>query len=201
MYLLNRKSLYFSRVDHLEDKAEVLISDIEKEYWRNRLKNDIEPWIERERRRVFINCWIKSEHEISTMWSAYASQGTGVAIKSTVDNLIRSYQGESHISILDVDYIDHRKQTVQPSGERMNTLRFFSTKRIFYNAENEIRLIFESSKENEFDSFQIPIDINILISELRIGPNAKSDMFEMIKTIVPIYGGNFDICQSELLYP
>ncbi|MBQ9893466.1 MAG: hypothetical protein IJM35_09975 [Bacteroidales bacterium] len=51
MYLLNHGQLYFSRVDHLEDKAEVLVSDIEKQYWREALKNNLDPWIEHERKR------------------------------------------------------------------------------------------------------------------------------------------------------
>lgn len=200
MYLLNRHLLYFSRVDHLEDKAEVLVSEVEKNYWRKILNNDLEPWIHRERTRVFINCWIKSNFEISTMWSAYASQGTGVAIKTTVDRLINSYQGDKHISILDVEYIDHKSQIVQPSGAPINALRFFSTKRLFYEVEHELRLIYESLKPAELDSFQIPIDINTLVEELRVGPNASSDLLEMIKTVVPAKGGIFQVTESELRY-
>ena len=200
LYLLNRKLLYFSRMDQLEDKAEVLVSDIEKEYWKTR-DNDLEEWIAHERKRVFINCWIKSDFELSTMWSAYASCGKGVAIKTTVDRLIKSYNGEKHINILDVDYIDHRKQMVQTRGEAMNALRFFSAKRLFYRPENELRLIYESSQIDEFESFNIPININILIEELRVGPNVEPDVTEMIKTMVHVKGGTFDVKESELLYP
>ena len=201
MYLLNRRLLYFSRVDHLEDKAEVLVSEEEKRYWRDVLNNNLEQWIERERKRVFINCWIISPLEISTMWSSYASQGTGVVIKTTVDRLVSSYQGDKHISILNVNYIDHRLQSVQPYGAPDNVLRFFSSKRIFYKDEHEMRLVYESTKPEELASFQIPIDINTLIEELRIGPNAGDDMREMIQTVVHAKGGFFPVRGSELLYP
>ena len=171
--LLNSKLLYFSRVDHLEDKAEVLVSDAERQYWEKVLKIDLGSWVESERKRVFVNCWIKSKMENSVMWSAYASRRKGVVIKTTVDRLIRSYQGEKHVNILDVNYIDHRNQPVQPPNEPINVLRFFSTKRIFYEPEQELRLIYESGKVDEYDFFQIPIDINVLIEELRVGPNTE----------------------------
>ena len=200
LYLLNRKQLFFSRVDHLEDKAEILVSDVEKKYWREVLHSDPGPWIERERKRVFINCWIKSNNENSTMWSAYASQGTGVALKSTVERLMNSYEGDTHINILDVNYIDHRIQTVQIPGDVENVLRYFAAKRIFYEAEQELRLIYESPKVDEFESFQIPIDINTLIEELIIGPNVSEDVFEIIKQLIPIKDGTFTVQHSELLY-
>ena len=200
MYLLNRRKLFFSRVDHLEDKAEILVSEIEKKYWKGILHNDLEPWVERERKRIFINCWIKSNIEISTMWSAYAEQGTGVAIKSTVDRLMGSYEGDTHISILDVNYIDHRVSTVQPPGKVENVLRFFATKRIFYEAEQELRLIYESPNVDEFESFQIPIDINTLVQELIIGPNVSNDYYEIMKLLVSIKGCSFKVLNSALLY-
>ena len=200
LYLLNRKQLYFSRVDRLEDKAEILVSEMEKRYWKEVLQNDLEPWIERERKRVFINCWIKSNVENSTMWSAYAAQGTGVAIKSTVDRLMESYKGDTHISILDVNYIDHRVQPVQIPGKKENVLRYFAAKRIFYEAEQELRLIYESTKVEEFESFQIPIEINSLINELVIGPNVSKDVFDVLKLLIPIKGGTFKVRNSELLY-
>lgn len=199
-YLLNRELLYFSRVDYLEDKAEILVSDIEKEYWKDVLDNDLEPWIAYERKRIFINCWIKSNCEISTMWSAYAQQGTGVAIKTRVNKLIESYKGDEPISIIDVNYIDHKKQTVQYAGDPINVLRFFSTKRYFYEAEQELRLIYNSA-EKEFDYFTIPIVINSLIEEVHVGPNAGEDVLNVIQLVVSAKGCLFPVYSSELLYP
>ncbi len=201
LYLLNNRLLYFSRVDHLDDKAEVLVSEIEKQYWNNRYTIDIDQWVSLWRKRVFINCWIKSETELSTMWLAYASQGKGVAIKTTVDKLRSSYKGEKAICILDVNYIDYKKQTVQPAGERINTYRFFSTKRIYYEPEHEIRLIYNPPTIEEMDSFQIPVDINTLIEEVRIGPNATDDVYHAIDDLVKLKGCTFQVLQSELLYP
>ena len=199
--LLNSKHLYFSRVDHLDDKAEVLVSDAERQYWKKVLKIDLGSWVESERKRVFVNCWIKSKMENSVMWSAFASQGNGVAIKTTVDKLIRSYQGDKHVNILDVNYIDHRLQPIQPPDGPINVLRFFSTKRIFYEPEQELRLIYESSKVDEYDFFQIPIDINVLIEELRVGPNTEEDVLDMLRIMVPVKGGSFPVVRSELFYP
>ena len=142
-----------------------------------------------------------SDTEISTMWSAYAHQGSGVAIMTTVGKLIQSYTGDERVSILNVDYIDHREQVVQTSNEPINALRFFAANRIFYKPENEIRLIYESLKENEYEFFQIPVNINTLIKELRLGPNAGDDILEMIRTVVSVKGGVFPVRHSELLYP
>lgn len=201
LFLITHSLLYFSRVDHLKDKAEILVSNIEKQYWKDRFKSDLDSWIEKERKRVFINCWIKSEIEISTMWDAYASNGEGIAIKSTVNRLINSYQGEEHINILDVNYIDHKKESVHSYGECFNAHKFFSTKRILYWPENELRLIFESQRVDQFESFQIPIHLNTLIQELRIGPNVSREVFESIKKVVSTYNNDFPVLWSELLYP
>ena len=201
LYLLYNRYLYFSRVDHLDDKAEILVSEIEKQYWKKLFRTDINPWVARERKRVFINCWIKSDLENSLMWLAFASLGKGVAIKTTVERLINSYLGKKSITISDVNYIDYKKQTAQPGGEPINVLRFFSTKRHFYEAENEIRLIYESTRIDEMDSFQIPVDINTLIEEVRIGPNATDDVYSAIDDLVRLNGYTFQVLQSELLYP
>lgn len=201
LYLLNRRLLYFSRVDSLDDKAEILVSEIEKKYWKNAFKNDLDPWIARERKRVFINCWIKSDEENSLMWLAYADHGKGVVIKTTVGDLIRSYSGEDQISILDVDYIDYRGQTVQRSGERINVRRFFAAKRKPFEAEQELRLIYESSMVEEYSFYQIPVDVDVLIKELRVGPNAGEDVFSAIKTLVADAGCVFNVQYSDLLYP
>lgn len=201
LFLLNRRMLYFSRVDALEDKAEILVSDREKRYWKNELKDDLDSWIAREKQRVFVNCWIKSAHEQSTMWAAYAAGGKGVAIKTTVGELIDCYRGNLHINILDVRYIDHKIQSVQPEGEPINVLRFFSTKRIFYESEQELRLVYWANNLGQSNSLQIPIDINTLVKELRVGPNVEDDVLDMLKIMVRDKGGRFPVTPSELLYP
>lgn len=199
-YLLNQSKLYFSRVDNLEDKAEVLVSEKEKTFWKDILKDDIDKWVDFERKRVFVNCWIKSNTENSLMWSAYAEQGTGVAIKTSVSRLMKSYNGPECISILDVNYIDHKNQSVQSGDMPINVLRFFSTKRIVYQSEQELRLVFESKKSNDFHSFTIPIDINTLIEEVRIGPNVSQDMIDVIKIFIKAKGYTFKMMSSELFY-
>jgi hypothetical protein len=37
-----------------------------------------------------VNCWHMSEHESAAMWSLYVGLGQGVAIRSTIDRLLRA---------------------------------------------------------------------------------------------------------------
>ncbi len=200
LYLITQRKLYFARIDQFEDNAEVLVSDKEINYWKKLFGTDIRKWCEQERKRVFINSWIISQKEVSTMWGSYAPKESGVVIKSTVGRLQKSYLEKEPITLLDVRYINHKTQTVQPGGEPINVLRFFSTKRDVYKAENEIRLIYEAPNISDNTSFIIPIDINVLINEVHIGPNASDEFIKMIASETKRLGYDFEVTKSELVY-
>ena len=55
--------------------------------------------------------------------------------------------------------------------------------------------------QKELDYFTIPIDINTLIEEIRVGPNAGEDVLKMIQLVVSAKGCLFPVDASELLYP
>lgn len=203
LFLLINKQLYLSRVDQFSDKAEVLVTQKEVDYWNKSFHLDIKTTCETYRTTIYANCWIKSQNEVSTMWSSYASDKDGIAIRSTVKRLIDSYSGDLSVVIVDVNYIDHHLETVLPSNEPPNGIRFYTTKRLSYKAENEIRLIYDvgAANQNNNNTYHLlPIDINQLIEEIHIAPQAPASFIKDIKSLIKTYGCHALVKGSELLY-
>ena len=136
--MLTGSSLFLCRCDQFEDKAELLVSDIEREYY-NSLTPGFLKSIERLRKRFFISCWIKNENEVSTMWGAFASSSSGIAIKTNIGRLKMCYHGKRELELFDVRYINHKTEMVQPLIDRTNDYYYFITKRQFYRSENECK--------------------------------------------------------------
>jgi hypothetical protein len=104
MFLLERRALWFSRLDTLEDPYEglpprPLIDDM----WSSATKApeaDRQDRIDtaRHNTRAFgmgrevlaVSCWHASAVESAAMWSLYARMGEGIAIRTTVDRLGQS---------------------------------------------------------------------------------------------------------------
>ena len=57
----------------------------------------------------FINCWVISNVELYLMWNTYSSLDKGLAIKTTIGNLIDSLDpcDDREVFISDVNYIDY----------------------------------------------------------------------------------------------
>lgn len=178
IYLLRNKALYFNRVDNFNDNKECTLTAIDKKiiFYSENTK---EYW-ERERKRYFISCWIESDYELALMWEAYGKDG--VAIKTSVGNLINSLAVDTdHAQYLArVNYIDHQLESTQEAGKRMNVLQIPLSKRKYYEQEKEIRLLYFKSDVDDQTGISFPVDINSLITEVRVHPKAPQYFFDIV---------------------
>ena len=115
-FLLNLEELHFHRVDDFGDPFEGTVPqayhevrdlDTDDEELRKIYFKHMEDMGRRQRRYLFINCWHANENESAAMWSKYAPEGKGIAIKSTVGDLISAVSKiKRRIYISKVNYID-----------------------------------------------------------------------------------------------
>lgn len=179
--LIKNEELYFCRADLFEDKQEVTLPIIDKEFFRYSEEN--KKYWENERKRHFVNCWIESPHELSLMWTAYAKNG--IAIKSSVGNLKSSFNDSSeNIYLSRVKYIDYDNESSQDTYAPLNVLKLVFTKRSLFKQENEIRLLHSDyeNKDRDIRGKSIKVDINVLIDEIVTSPNTDDNFLDMIET-------------------
>lgn len=185
--LINNKQLYFARHDKFFDAQEGVLSNLDKRFFDNKV-----PGISSRMKCeylgcTFINCWIMSDLELYLMWTAYSSIDEGIAIKSTVGNLIDSLDSndERCIYISDVNYIDHNRQyTFDKTGGFANLLAPFFCKGQYFQQEKELRLIYsdyEIDERDRIEGVQFKVSLDILIDEIWIAPRAETWYEEVIR--------------------
>lgn len=138
-----------------------------------------------------VNCWHAKDGESAAMWKLYSSSGRGVAIKSTVGNLMDSLsESKTDVYISPVRYVDFYKKWDELSdsdreilnelfmkSEGRNLLQNAVLKRKEFSHENEIRAIttdFDNITDtgNGSGSFQnLSINPKELIDAIVLSPN------------------------------
>jgi hypothetical protein len=128
--MLDNKSLYFSRIDTLNDPFEgsytknqidIRVSKLTDEYCRKkRLTIDKEHLIKNysmsnkvQRELIYVNCWHNNEYESSAMWKSFIDGDGGIAVESSVKRLWRSLKQTNDIVFVgEVKYIDYEKEKI-----------------------------------------------------------------------------------------
>lgn len=210
-WLIAKESLYFSRLDQHDD------------WWEGSLPKN---WDIEHRRYVrftnYINCWHMNDSESDAMWKLYGnSGGETVAIKTTVDGLIKSLE-KSAIPV----YIG--KMKYEERDRPMDNLYLPVTyKRKPFRHEKELRLCVSSeSNDNPPDLTQIKqalatlgvdnlfdmeilkeigdkgipvhVDLNQLIHKVIICPNSGQSLSDSVHYIIKGRISHTRIVESEI---
>ena len=156
--LLDTESLFFTRADKFEDPYEGFIPqsimDAYKQYLNSITAENMVEIIIREnevsRKYVMCNCWHKNVVESMAMWEKYHMRNSGVAIKTTMQNMKDSLLSEYSIYIGKIEYIydnTNDNQYMQnflqsniPLDKKLTYFPYFR-KRKEYEHEQEVRLI------------------------------------------------------------
>lgn len=224
--LLQNKSLFFCRLDKLEDQFEGITSkpnfeqrvkwykhtrDVDKyfsvELTDEAILESVKKMYESEKRKKSINCincWNKYDGESVALWKIYSNFGNGIMIKSKISNLIKSLsESKEEINLSEIHYLDYDTE-VMPDGNAMYPLIH---KQKAYSYENEIRLIhqvnhtawqYDWSKEKINEGIFINADINELIDEIIIGPFSPKWMTGLVQDISTKYSLEKPITHSKL---
>ena len=225
--LLFKQSLFFCRVDKLEDKFEgtsyktnfeARIREMKQMVNSGRMTvklsdDDIlksvkedEEFEEKQRALHCINCWNKSENESAALWKIYSDFSQGIMIQSSILNIVSAFNETTEdIQISEVNYRVYNK-SVLPYG---NSNYPFLYKQKAYNYENEVRLIYsvssasnlnwqyDWSKEEVEEGLYIKVDLNKLINKIVISPYSPKWFYDLIADLINKYGLDKQIEKSE----
>jgi len=210
-----RNAFFFCRVDRFSDPFEGSIPI--KEAHRNRIQEEnikaLAETHKKFKKTTVVNCWHINENESDGMWRLYLKSNEGVAIKSTVAKIIKSFEKtKEDIYISKVRYIDYDKDIwfheIDYPYRPYNFLTPIVHKRIEFSHEAEMRLIFSmlepESDENfwikqEFEKgIFISVDMELLIEEIVLPPTSDSYVENKVKEILTKYGLNKVVRKSKL---
>ena len=163
-----------------------------------------------------MNCWHINENQSDAMWKIFLDTKNGIAIKSTVGNIIESLrESEDNINISKVYYRDFNKVTFQELMlEKKNKMSIgrsinqFNYKRTSFEHEKELRLfhvdlpiphvIKNGIPREPLTHKHIDIDISELINEIVIAPFADDWFKTMVESLTKKLNLNFKTTKSEL---
>ena len=153
-------------------------------------ENQLREFSIHQRQTTFVNCWYRNEYDSHSQWRIYGKNGIG--LQSTFEKLKRSLNKTTKsIHIFPVYYIDYDKDKI-PMGNSFFPLMH---KPIHFESEKEIRAIlyyFPNEKniiENrEKYGEKVEVDLDILIENIYLDPDAPNWYIELIEKILKKYG-------------
>ena len=200
--ILETKSLYFRRLDLLDDPHEGSL------HWLYNKDEDLQKEMVQKKKHMGVNCWHCNKEQSMAMWTLYARRQYGIAIKSTYDDFCKAITSQHKIYIGKVDYWD------KPSN--LEDIGFYSGgvlhKLPCYDYEKEVRAVVHNRSlffgKLKWDSFldegkegvNISVDLSVLIKEVYICPDSKDWFYKLVNSIVKEkYNMHFQVCPSNLL--
>lgn len=216
--LLKDRAIYLSRADRLEDPFEGSTTRLVTEERAAHLIEEgsspkfAEAWskaLRETRSYTYVNCWHLSPYESAAMWSLYARQGLGVAIRSTIprltqtltDNLVKTPE-VVHVGV--VHYIDYSTDWI-PEG---NVLWPYVHKRKSFEHEKELRVVTtilpriidgeNPVQEPSADGFLAPVDPNLLVEELYVAPGSGKWFRDVVQATTKNFGLDRQVHESSL---
>lgn len=224
LFFIDRKALFFTRVDQLEDKFEGTLSkymfnqEIEEKATgdeKARLKQQRErfaTYYESQRKRMAVNCWHMNEYESAAMWKLYIKSNEGIAIQSTYRKFVNSFHDsdEYFLWVGMVNYIDYNKEIIP----RDNFFQPYIYKRKSFEHERELRAVIARMKKvmnpdgkivKTLDLSDIPQQgVNIptkildLIESIYVSPMCEKWFEDLIRSVLEKYDIKKTVIRSSL---
>ena len=222
--LLHRESLFFCRLDKLEDQFEGTTAkanfDVRIRWYQQtnhllhqsltheEILKHVEELYEHERKLKAlncVNCWNKKNIESAALWKIYSDFSKGIMIKSSISRIEKALEEtKEDIKLSEIRYIDYNNETMLDG----NTMYPLIHKQTAYSYEDEVRLIYEVmpefgweydwTKEEVQEGFYLKTDLNELIDEVVIGPYSPEWFLKLVQDIANKYGLNKLITKSQL---
>lgn len=201
--MINSESLFFARADKFEDKFEgsyshaniTLRPKVYKDKIPERALTQLSEISKRVLRYMIINCWHINENESAAMWKLYCSDKEGIAIQSTYNRLITSFDDNPDESIYvgKVQYIDYNTEWL-PEG---NAFYPFVHKRKSFEHERELRAVIHSKELFDYGK-SVHISLDNLIENIYVAPNSRRWFIEVVKVTVERFNLHKEPLVSDL---
>lgn len=197
VWLLQKRQLWLSRVDVLDDPWEISLAGDQLEHVISR--HPISPLpssgvvretaIERSdriinawRKQTFINCWRASDYESHALWRIYCAASEGVAIQTTLGKLKASV-GDLPVYPVTYQVPGSKKQT--PTHADLVT-----KKRPMFSYEQEVRIVRFTEEKNstpEPTGLGLNWDLEKWVESIRVHPEADHSFMETVTAAVECY--------------
>ena len=220
--LIDRKALFFSKVEKLGDKFEGAPSKVNIQYAsarESRLKkifSEEQIKLRKKQNREFdavclrkwtaVNSWHMNEYESAAMWKLYLKSDEGIAIQSTFKRLAQSFNEckEHNIWIGMVKYIDYTKDEMP-----FNNIFFrITTKRKSFEHERELRAavaefplpsVKHLKNHDPFaNGLYVPVNLELLIERVFVSPTAEKWFSDLVQSVTQKYGLSKSVSRSSL---
>lgn len=219
--LLDKRALYFPRLDHL---ADALADPYEGSYpvpdydlpppdysgvvpeLRKILEVSLPTYLraesESDRKRLFVNCWHMNNDESASMWHQYGREG--VAIQSSIRRLQASFRDSpGYQYIAGVAYKDYVHDFI-PVGPREAPFWPAICKRKSFSEEAELRVLMleeqaDNVRERRGDHGVFALcDLGILIEQIFVAPESGDAFRTEVARLVARHDLSLDIRLSTL---
>lgn len=204
--LLESSSLYFSRQDQFDDKGEGHLSLFDKNFL-DQYSGMVSEHMESDKVGCYYaNCWTMSEADEYVLWNTYASLSDGVVIRSTVGRIKDALgrEDERRVYISDIQYFDEvTGSTFVASGGKVNLLALGFSKRKYFSAEKELRLLYHDNdaklNQNFPSGLLFKVDLHLLIESVYVAPGAYLWFKDAVKHVLELYGlGSINVLKSAI---
>lgn len=203
--MIESKSLWFSRVDQLDDPLEGTHTDAElrgiRKYVEKSRARRLIRLMRVSRRELYVSCWRAGTTESLAMWDLYG-KGTGiVAVKSTVGRLKEAVATHNQpVFISKLRYFDWNDA---PGLD--NVLVACSRKDLGYQHESEVRaIIMGFSRDRSAKQpigIRVPVNIERFFTEVMVGPREKKWVVRLVERVMNRYGLRHPVVASNRLTP
>jgi hypothetical protein len=154
------------------------------------------------RQKMFMSCWVASDHESAAMWKLYLQSPEGVSIKSDFESLATALdQSQFSARATMVKYVDY-ETTPLPFG---NMFFPFLHKRLSFAHENELRVVvWADEHENQpligadAKHIGIAVEPNAIVRAIHVSPTAPMWFGRLVEQVVRRYGLRSPVIRSGL---
>lgn len=221
--LLSTKSLFFCRLDKLEDQFEGVTAAAnfqhrvdwykyhrETGFFVERMSDEqiiaeVKEQYVSERKmksRFLVNCWNKKQHESAALWKIYSDFNKGIMIESSILNLKECLKkSKPELFLSEIKYLDYAKERM-PDGNIFNPVIH---KQNAYSYEDEVRLIrfiddgkFSWDNQKVQEGIYIKCDLNILIEKIVLSPFSPQWYFDLMESICRNFKCKKTVVRSSL---
>lgn len=224
--LLSLKSLFFCRLDKLEDHFEGTTSkpnfERRKKLYetlhfrspklRKLSKEEIEKNVkehyeadEKVKALKCVCCWNKFDSESAALWKIYSDFHKGILIKSNTNKIITAFENtKEELSLSEIKYIDYNNDympdgnTMYPVIHKHKAYTFEEELRLIYTVKFGVGLNYDWTKEKINEGKYIKVDLNELIDEIVVSPYAAEWYIELIQDMCNKFDLKIKINKSEL---
>lgn len=202
--LISSSSLYMCRQDKFDDSFEGAMTKKDEAFFESKSAGITEGMKGDSLGCTYSNCWTRSEVDEYVLWSSYASLKDGVAVQSTVLNLITALDPSDprHVYVSNVQYIDYDADySFQLTKGIANMIAPHFSKRQYFEAEKELRVMYWDTQgryNNTPDSLLFKVDLNELIESVYVAPQSYPLYRELIEDLLRKYGLTKEVRKSGI---